>query len=368
MQIPIYKPELPPYDVVEPDIRAMYESGMLYPGPYTDRLTAAVEEFCDVNFCLPVASCSLGLMLMLSTVPKGSKVIMPAFTFNATLQALEWNDLIPVVVDVDDNGQLRPDLVQACIESDPVMSYSPASISAILAVHMWGNLVDTYKFREIGNTAQIPVFYDGAHVLGSFDDESVDPGAATCFSIAATKPVSAGEGGLIVTNDEDVYLTLRDAATHGLYGSLDTRIKGVNGKIQEFNSILAYHALQRFDKTLARRKQLIEFYRDAFDSLPVRVWETRQGVDPVAYKDCVVFARSKEERNALDAFVQSKGIGTKRYFEPAIPDMGSFKGIVHSADNARRLSDTCLTLPLYPALTDEEIAYIVNCVREFYQS
>lgn len=362
MKIPIYKPQLPPYSVVEPELRAMYESGMLYPGPYTDRLVQAIEEFCDVQRCLPVSTCSLGLMLMLSRCPKGSKVIMPSFTFNATLQALEWNNLVPVAVDVDDNGQLSVDLVRECLTQDP------SNVSAILGVHMWGNLLDTYLFNKLAKEFGIQMFYDGAHVLGSFDDEAVAPGTATCFSIAATKPVSAGEGGLIVTNDEQVYLDLRDRAAHGLYNSLDTRVKGVNGKIQEFNSILAYHALQMFDATRARRAQLIGFYRDSFEDLPLRVWETRQTVNPVSYKDCVVFAQSREERDRLDAFVQSRGIGTKRYFEPAIPDMGSFEGIVHSADNARRLSSICLTLPLYPALTDQEVEYIVRTVREFYSA
>jgi dTDP-4-amino-4,6-dideoxygalactose transaminase len=362
MQIPIYKPELPPYSEVEPEIRAMYESGMLYPGPYTDRLVAEVEEFCDVNFCLPVSSCSVGLMLMLARIPQGSQVIMPAFTFNATLQALEWNGLVPLVVDVDDNGQLDP--VRVC----EALIDHPFDVKAILGVHMWGNLLDTYEFGRIaggGMDGQVrPMFYDGAHALGSFDDEAIAPGTATCFSIAATKPVSAGEGGLIVTNDEDVFNELQDASSHGLHGSLDTRIKGINGKIQEFNSILAYHALKAFDKTRMRRTKIMEFYRDSFDDLPLRVWETREGVHTSSYKDCVVFA---DDRDALDAHVQAAGIGTKRYFEPAIPDMGSFKGIEHSAGNARRLAATCLTLPLYPALTDVEVEYIVRTVREFYE-
>ncbi len=360
MQISIYKPELPPYEVVEPDIRAMYRSGMLYPGPFTARLVGEIKEFCDINFCLPVSSCSMGLILMLNTLSRGSKVIMPAFTFNATLQALEWNDLLPVVVDVDDNGQLSVPHLQECL------AQHPHNVGAVLGVHMWGNLLDTYKLKQIGQSFDVPIFYDGAHALGSFDDEAVEPGAATCFSIAATKPVSAGEGGLIITNDHELYNRLRDSSSHGKFNSLDTRVRGINGKIQEFNSILAYHALKQFNRTRNRRRQIMEFYRDSFDALPVRMWETREGVHTVSYKDCVLFTETTEERDKLDVFVQEQGIGTKRYFEPAIPDMGSFKGIEHSADNARRLAATCLALPLYPALTDSEVEYIVHTVRAFY--
>ncbi|KKL75337.1 hypothetical protein LCGC14_2055870, partial [marine sediment metagenome] len=134
-------------------------------------------------------------------------------------------------------------------------------------------------------------------------------------------------------------------------------------KIQEFNSILAYHAIQQFDKTKSRRRELMEYYRDNLADVPVRIWETREGVDP-SYKDCVLFTDQREE---LDTFLQSRGIGTKRYFDPSIPDMGSFEGIVHSADNARRLSATCLSLPLYPALTDSEIGYVVQAVGDFFR-
>ena len=111
----------------------------------------------------------------------------------------------------------------------------------------------------------------------------------------------------------------------------------------------------------------MEFYRDSFDELPIRVWETREGVHTSSYKDCVLFTGTNGERNELDAFMQQHGVGTKRYFEPAIPDMGSFKGIEHSAENARKLAATCLTLPLYPALTDSEVEYVVRTVRTFYE-
>ncbi len=360
MQIPIYKPETPPYAEVEPDIRKMYESGMFYPGYFTERLITQVKSYCDVRYVLPVNSCSTGLLAALSLIPAGSKVVMPSFTFNATLQALEWNGLVPIVVDVDSDGQLDLDKLSDCLGEHP------NDVAGILPVHMWGNLVDVEAV--LSRAMGIPyVFFDGAHVFGSTDAGHIHTGDATVFSIAATKPVSAGEGGLIVTNQQSVYEDLSDVVFHGLCGSLDTRLKGINGKIQEFNSILAYHAILHFPQTMARRQKIMEFYRTSCKNLPIRIWEPRKSVDP-SYKDCVVFTEDKQTRDALDVFIQQRGIGTKRYFEPAIPDMGSFKGIVHSADNGRRLSDTCLTLPLYPSLSDTEVEYIVNSVKEFFNS
>lgn len=363
MRIPIYKPELPPYELVEPEIREMYSSGMLYPSKYTQRLEKQVSEYCEVPYAIAVTSCSLGLILMLNTLQqhRGKKVIMPAFTFNATLQALEWNDFVPVVVDVDEDGQMLPDLVVDALDKHP-------DIVAVVPVHMWGNACYPEEYERIFTERGVPVFFDGAHVFGTtYKGKNLAQfGSAIVFSIAATKPVSAGEGGLILTRFQEMNELIREGASHGLVGSLDTRSRGINGKIQEFNSILAYHAIERFDATRCRRTDIIETYRHYLSDLPLRIWEPREEVFP-SCKDCVLFTRTSAERARLETYLSERGIGTKRYFDPAIPDMGSFRGIVHSADNGRKLASTCLAIPLYPALTDDEVALIIDTIRAFFR-
>lgn len=361
MQIPIYKPQLPPYTTVEPEIREMFSSGILYPGKYTQRLESRVADMCRVPYVHAVTSCSLGLVLVMNLLPKRSKVIIPAFTFNATLQALEWNDHIPVVVDVDDDGQMRPDLVEAALDQHP-------DVKAVIPVHMWGNACYPEEYHRMSRERDdLMVIFDGAHVLGTtFKGRHLaEFGNGVVYSIAATKPVSAGEGGLVVTPNLWIYEGVREGAGHGLVGSLDTRSRGINGKIQEFNSILAYHALNMFDETRRRRAEIITAYRENFRDVPVRVWKTRDGVDP-SYKDCVIFTQTGPERNRLETFLNQKGIGTKRYFDPAVADMGSFEGIVHSTENGRKLAATCLTIPLYPALTKEEVEFIITSVRTYF--
>jgi len=359
--IPIYKPQLPPYSVVEPEIREMYASGMLYPGKYTDRLEQRVSDLFGVSHVHAVSSCSLGLILLLNLIPPRSKVVLPSFTFNATLQALEWNDHIPVVVDVDNNGQLLPDKVEGAFRTHP-------DIAAVMPVHMWGNACYPEEHEAVCGRYGARLFFDGAHVFGTrYKDRHISTlGDATVHSIAATKQISSGEGGLIITGNKDIYEGVREGSGHGLVGSLDTRTRGLNGKIQEFNSILAYHAIECFGKTRDRRTYLMNTYRNGFANLPVRLWEPRLGVDP-SYKDCVIFLEHPATRNRLETFLNARGVGTKRYFDPAIPDMGSFAGIVSSAENGRRLSSTCLTLPLYPALKDSEIEFIIGTVASFFR-
>src|SRR5574338_416677 len=363
MKVPIYKPELPSFDSVEPELREMFATGMLYPSKYTDRLVERVKQYCDVEYVMPVNSCSTGLIILLGILKRRGEVLIPGFTFNATLQAVQWGGHTPVCIDVDDNGQMRPDLVEKYLLSNN------HNVVAIMPVHMWGNACYPEEYTKISRDFNIPVMFDGAHVFGTTLNgvSLANFGSAVCFSIAATKPLSAGEGGLICTNDANIFEYARHATFHGLFNSLDTFIVGLNGKIQEFNSILAYHAMDKFDATRARRAHLLELYRSQLADLPVRVWETRKGVD-ASYKDCVIFVESREVRDQLEAFLNAAEIGTKRYFDPAVPDMGFFGGIDTGCENSRRLADTCLTLPLYPALTESELSYVVDRVRAYLLS
>lgn len=360
MKIPVYKPHLPPYVLVEPEIKQMYESGMLYPGKYTHRLEQKVAAFTGVPNVQAVSNCSIGLMLVMNLLPPRSKVIIPSFTFSATLQCLEWCGHTPVVVDVDDEGQMRPSRVAKALDDHP-------DVSAVLPVHMWGNACYPARLEEVCKEAGKLLFFDGAHALGTMyqGKDLAHFGNGVVYSVAVTKPISAGEGGLVVTRDLWVYEGVRDGAAHGLAGSLDTRIRGTNGKIQEFNSILAFHALGAFDETRRRRTEIMNRYLEGLKGLPLRIWKPQAGVDAF-YKDCVLFTKTGAEREGLESFLTKKGIGTKRYFDPAVPDMGSFNGIVHSADMGRKLAKTSLVIPFYPALTDQEVEFVVANVRSYF--
>lgn len=360
MKIPFYRPNLPPYALVEPEIRRMYESGMLYPGKYTQRLEQKVAAFTGVSNVQAVSSCSMGLVLVMNLLPPRSEVIIPSFTFKSTLQALEWCGHTPVVVDVDDNGQMYPELAADALEEYP-------DAAAVLPVHMWGNACYPVEFEELCLEEGPFLFFDGAHALGTTykGKHLAHFGNGTVYSIAVTKPVSAGEGGLVVTRDLWVYEQVRDGAAHGLAGSLDTRMRGMNGKIQEFNSILAFHALETITDTRQRRAEIMNQYRKGLEGLPIRMWKEQEGVE-ACHKDCVIFTETRLERNRLEAYLGQQGIGTKRYFDPAVPDMGSFRGVIHSAENGRKLADTCLAIPLYPTLKYEEVEFVISTIRNYF--
>lgn len=363
MKVPFFKPDLPPYGRVEKDFREAYNNGWLgVPGKFTDRFEAAIKEYIGVRHVITVNNCSNALIAMLAHIPDGSKVIIPAYTFRATLQALEWNRLIPVVVDVDLVGNLSTSKVELAF-----LEEYGNDIKAILAVHIFGNPCYPRELEEIAAVNNVELFFDGAHAFGAMvnDVRIGNFGRAEAFSIAVTKPLAAGEGGIITTNDDSIAERVTNVIWHGLYGSLDTRYSGLNGHIQEINSIIGYYGLKNLDINLKRRRYLAQVYCESFTAGLNGLIECvdTEEIDGSAVKDFVIHTN---KRNELIEYLNNNGIETKKYFYPAIPDMGTFNGIIHSAAVARRLANECVALPLYCSLTDKEQNYIINKIKGFF--
>ncbi|MHA2065181.1 MAG: DegT/DnrJ/EryC1/StrS family aminotransferase, partial [Candidatus Thorarchaeota archaeon] len=259
MNVPFYKPSLPAYDLVESDFRKAYESGMLAPSVFTDRFKKAVEEHLGVKHAVMFSNCSDAMMCLVGYIGRltqKKRVIIPNFTFASTWQAVDWNGMTAVLVDTDDRGLMDPQSVEsALLRSGPV--------ACILAVHMFGEPAYVEELQELALQYGTTVIYDSAHGLGSlYKDKPLGGwGMAEVFSIGTTKPLSAGEGGILTTNDDQLAEAMHRAAMHGhKYGELDVEVRSLNGRIQEINSIMGYHALQKLEEETVKRCNAASYY------------------------------------------------------------------------------------------------------------
>ena len=112
MEVKFFRPGLPKWKDVVFDIKDTYEAGMLYPGMYTLRLEEMMRAHFGTKYAIAVNNCSNALILLACDLPRGSKIIMPSYTFRATYQIAEWNDLIPVITDVDEYGYIDPEALE----------------------------------------------------------------------------------------------------------------------------------------------------------------------------------------------------------------------------------------------------------------
>ena len=365
-RIPLVRPSLPTLGEIEGDLRVMLETGRLTNfGPFATRLEHDAAAAADVRYAAAVSSGTTALVLLLNTLPRGSEVVLPSFTFIATAQAVIWNDLIPVFADIEpDSLNVDPRAVEACI--------TPRT-SAILAVHAFGAPCAVGELEAIAARHDIRLFFDAAHAFGSRrDGRPVGSfGDAEVFSLSATKLVPSGEGGLVSTNDEGLYSAILDRRNYGLdrCGTRDCAHDGLNGKLAEFNAILALREVATLPARVRRRNQIAQRYRDRLAGMPGLTFQTVRPSDASTYKDFTVqvdpavFGISRDD---LRRSLAAESIETAPYFWPALHQMTRFRQYLRentALPVTEQVADRILSLPMFEDLDDADVDRVVRGIE-----
>jgi dTDP-4-amino-4,6-dideoxygalactose transaminase len=366
--IPFHQPDLPPIDAYLEDVRAILDSGRLGHGPYRDRLEHQMAERLGGGTVFAVQNCSNGLIAALSVAtgadPFGARrdheVIIPSFTYLATWQAPLWAGLTPVVADVDQNGLLDPAAVADAV--------TPRT-RAILAVHLLGQPADLVGLRRVADDAGIPLVFDAAHALGGrWLDRPIGAGGdIEVFSLGPTKPLGSADGGLVVVNRPDLVEAARQFVLQGhRLGELDALGSGLNLGMGELSAALSLRALPDLERRIERRNAIHAVYRSAWAGLPLRLAEPRPG-ELSGRKDEILWLDDAAARDPLRAHLAAAGIGTKPYYDPAIPDLTAFRGRVASADRGRDLARRGLAVPIHGRLDDADVEAVAAAVAAWWQ-
>jgi dTDP-4-amino-4,6-dideoxygalactose transaminase len=385
INIPFYKPCLPSWGVVEKDIKDMYNTGMLAPGKFTVRLEELVKEYLNVKHAIAFSNCSDAMMCLAAWTKKisGKNIaIVPGFTFAATWQAIDWNNMKTIVVDSDDEG-----LIDLLLLEKALQKYSN-KIACVFAVHISGNPSHVRELEILSKKYGVFICYDAAHGFCTLLDGKPlgNNGLAEVFSIGTTKPVASGEGGIITTNNDDLAQDMYKAAMHGhKVGELDVELKSLNGRIQEFNSIIAYYGIKDIESNISKRREMAFFYNSKLpivmsnNKITVKLRSQivpRDSVCP-SYKDYTVFVSVYDEVNSLyldpidirDKLINKLygiGIHTKRYYYPDIVNLTDVVTDINvvkdefNLGNSTYLSNGCLSLPFYNAISSEEQKVVID--------
>src|SRR5918996_6536051 len=245
--LPLAVPSVPPGKALLGNIEGILESGVLTNGPYVRELESRAADYLGVRHCVAVASCTSGLMLVLRTSDLSGDVVVPSFTFAATAHAVVWNGLRPVFSDID-SGSLT-------LSAGSVLRTAGVRTSAILATHTYGTPCDVEGLAEAAERSGIRLFYDAAHAFGSRHEGRPlgGFGDAEVFSLTPTKPVVAGEGGVIATNDEELAEACRLGREYAKEPDYDSRFVGLNARMSEFHAAVALSSLEGLDERVGER-------------------------------------------------------------------------------------------------------------------
>jgi dTDP-4-amino-4,6-dideoxygalactose transaminase len=357
--IPFHVPDELDIEGFVEDARSILTSGRLSLGPFVERVEAGLAPWVGPGRVTAVSNCSDGLIAALWAIrDPGAEVIVPGLTYLATAQAVVWAGMTPVVADVDGRGLLDPAAADAAV--------GPRT-RAILGVHLAGHPADRAGLRAVADRHGLALLFDSAHALGArWVDRPVGAGGdVEVFSIGPTKQLGVNEGGFIVANDTALGERIARFATQGhRLGELDMLGMGMNLRMPELTAAMALRALPELDRRLAARAVVDARYRHAWEGLPLRLPGPAAG-ERSAYKDELVFVDDASVRPPLLEHLAGAGVGTRPYYEPAIPDLTAFSGRVASADRSRDIARRSFAVPIHGRLSDADVERVAAAMRSF---
>jgi hypothetical protein len=335
----------------------------LYLGPNCLGLEREFAAYCNTKFALGVGSGTEAIQfaLLACGVKPGDEVITTPHTFFATAEAIAVIGAIPVFADIDPaTFSINPEEIEKKITR---------KTKAFIPVHMYGQVADMEPIAEISKKHGIPVIEDACQAHGALygDKKAGSIGDAGCFSFYFTKNLGGyGEGGMVTTNDPTIAETIQLYRNHGHRAKFEHAVFAYNGRLDEMQAAILRIKLKHLDDYNTRRREIAERYhalmRDTPLILPLEAPNRRH-----VYHLYVV--RSKQ-RDALQAFLDSRGIGTGIHYknpvhlQEASRDLGYKKGDFPKAETA---CSEILSLPIYPELDPESQEYVVDCIKEFYK-
>jgi len=364
--LPFLKPYLPSYDDMEKDLREILASGILTKGRVLKKYEKDLENYLSVPCAVGVSSCTLGLLLLLRCLDLRGEVIVPSFTFPATVHSIMWNNLNVVFADCD------PETFNISLSS--VKKAITSKTSAILAVHIFGNPADVEELEDIARENNLKLIFDSAagfgstiegRPLGCFGDGEV-------FSTSPTKLLITGEGGIVTTGNEELAAKLRIAIEYGNPGDYDCIFAGLNARLEEINSLLGIYSLKILDENVKIRNRLAEIYKRELSSIPGISFQKIKAGSISSYKDFAILIGKDFglSRDTVWKALKAEGIETRRYFYPpnhrqkALAHVNSDDEILR---NTNKIAGEVLCLPIYSSMTEETIKKVAQALKNLYE-
>lgn len=365
-KVNIVRPKLPDYSDLLDGMRSILRTGMVTKGRYLQEFEQAIADHLHVRHAVGVSSCTSGLMLTYRGLGLTGDVVVPSFTFMATVSSLVWCGLRPVFADVDrKTTNLDPEAAEAAI--------TPQT-SAIVAVHNFGNPADISALTSIAKKHKLSLIFDAAHGFGAlYQGEPVGNQAdAQVFSLSPTKLLITGEGGIIATNDDELAARLRMGREYGNDGNYDSAFAGLNARMPEFNALMGLYSLGMLEGAAESRNETANYYHEMLGRLPGIEFQHVEPVNRHSYKDFSITIdpdRFGLSRDQLAEALAAENIDTRKYYEPPAHRQHAYRPFYNGNDlpNTEYLAQHSLSFPMWSQMEQSVTTGICEAVWRIYQ-
>ncbi len=296
---------------------------------------------------------ALHAALLALGIGKDDEVLLPSFTFLATANAVVATGAKPVFVDIK-----RGDYT---IDPGDLERKATNRTKAIIPVHLYGHTADMKRMSEIASKQSLHLIEDACQSLGSTYNgkQTGSIGEMGCFSFYASKVLTSGEGGAIVTNSKELADRLRMIRNHGMLEGYDTRIFGLNLRLTEISAAIAKVQMRKLKKMLQiRRKNAMMLTKLLQDSNMVLPKES----DGSKY-NWYLYTVAVEKRDNIMKKLNSLGIGATVYYRTPVHRTPFYANSNVSLPNTEWAAARVLSLPAHPLVTASDIKYIASKLR-----
>ncbi|KOF04018.1 Pleiotropic regulatory protein [Roseivirga seohaensis subsp. aquiponti] len=356
---------------VKDEINKVLDSATFINGPAVSDFQSDLEKYLSVKHVIPCANGTdaLQVIMMAYDFPKGAEVIVPSFTYVATVEVIALLGLKPVFVEV------YPDTFNIDIED--LESKITDRTVAIVPVHLYGQCADMERLMTVAKKHNLKVFEDTAQAIGAdykySDGNTVKAGTigdAGATSFFPSKNLGAyGDGGAIMTNDDELAAKLRMIVNHGQSERYYHDSIGVNSRLDSIQAAILKVKLKYLDDYNQARQQVAERYNEAFAATDEIVTPATAGFTNHVYHQYTVKLKDASRRNELNKYLAAQGIPSMIYYPVPNHLQKAYSYYGYKEGDFKITEDLCsrvISFPIHTEMEKEQQDYIIENVLKFF--
>ena len=321
-----------------------------------------IEKYTGIKHAIGVANATDAMQLLLKAggVGAGDEVIFCSHTMVATASAIAFTGATPIPV------ESGPDHL---IDSESIIKAITSRTKAIIPTQLNGRVADMDKILDIAKERGLQIYEDSAQALGAkYKGQCAGSfGLGGCISFYPAKTLGCfGDGGMVLTNDDNIYNTIKLMRDHGRGEDGNVSVWGFNSRLDNLQAAVLSLFFQSYDKTVERRRYIAELYHKNLKGLGELILPPSVDSDSNHFDIYQNYEIEAEKRDKLKEYLSGKGVGTLiQWGGRAVHEFRDL-GFKQSLPFTEKIMRNSLMLPLNMTVTDDEVKYICKCVRDFY--
>ena len=364
MTINVTQPSMPDFEEYCEIIKSIWGNKHLTNnGPLHQQLEDKLIDYLKVGNVSLATNGHLALEIAIAALELKGEVITTPYTFISTTQAIKRNGLTPIFCDINEE--------EFTIDVNKIESLITDKTSAILPVHVYGNICDVEKIEKIAKKYNLKVIYDAAHAFGvEYHDIGVGNfGNVSMFSFHATKVFNTVEGGALSYNDAGLYEKIKSLKNFGINKDNSIEYIAGNAKMDEFRAAMGIANLRHIHENISKREIIFKRYTEALKDIDgIKLLQFREGIKPNYSYFPILINKELFGENRDEVFKRlfNNNINCRKYFYPSLN-----RSLPYFNENARedtpislKVAENILCLPLYSDMTIQEANKVIDCILE----